>query len=279
MGGEAPLAWKSLTSPAKALNHPVMGARRYLFFAAVGVFLLSFFEIFDFVELPFESALGHVFASGTLLSTGLLTSAMTSYGYAGLFALMALESASLPIPSEVVLPFAGFLVFQGRMNLGAAVAVSAAAGLAGALVDYIVARRVGRPLVVKLLRLSGSSGGDQLARAETWLNERGSWSVLLARFVPGIRSAVSLPAGMVRMKLKTFATMTLVGVLGWSLILILLGYYAGNLWESAVGRSGPLFMTLTLYGAAIVSILYIWRYLTLSRRPALRELERASGTA
>ena len=169
---------------------------------------------------------------------------------------MLLESASLPVPSEVVLPFAGYLVFTGGMNFAAVVLVSTVAGVVGALADYYLASNLGRPVIERLFRWSGMKP-EHLNRAEKWLSEKGSWSILVARFIPGLRSAISLPAGALRMRLGAFVGMTLIGSFGWSVLLIYLGYSAGSVWQTALGRSSPVLTEVALFAAALGSASYI----------------------
>jgi len=248
--------------------------KAYLFFAALATLSLSLVEILDYFELPFESFVGHLFTSGSLISAGFVTSAMTNFGYGGVFVLMLLESASLPIPSEVVLPFAGYLVFSGSMNFLAVVILTTVAGVAGALADYYLALKLGRPFVERMLKLSGTGGAGTLHRWEEWLGARGSWSILVARFIPGMRSAVSFPAGALRMRLRTFVAMTAVGAFGWSTLLVYLGFLAGNLWQTALVQQSPLLAEVALFAVAIASTSYIVYFvsLRLNRRERPSEL-------
>lgn len=237
----------------------VSAVRPYILVAAVVALFLAVTEIFEFVELPFEALVGHLFTSGSVISVALVTSSMTSFGYAGLFFLMLLESASLPVPSEVILPFAGYLVYTGRMSFEGALLVGTVAGVAGALVDYYLALKLGRPAVQRVFRWAGIKA-EHLDRAERWLDSRGAWSILVSRFIPGLRSAISLPAGALRMRLWTFAAMTAIGALGWSALLVYLGYSAGGLWQSALSSSAPLLTNITLAGVAVASGSYILYY-------------------
>lgn len=181
---------------------------------------------------------------------------MSSLGYVSLFALMTLESASVPIPSEVVLPFAGYLTYLGLMNLWAALAVSTVAALLGALVDYYLALKLGSVFVERFLSALRMDHGN-LQRAEKWFNERGSWTVFGARFVPLLRSVISLPAGIFRMPLWSFVTFTTLGCLAWNAVLIYAGYAAGSLWEQAVGGAFGLLADLVLVALAAASVLYL----------------------
>lgn len=228
---------------------------------AIVVLLLALTEIFEVVELPFESLVGNLFTSSSVSSVQLVTSSMSSFGYLGLFALMFLESASLPIPSELILPFAGYLVFAQKMNFEAAIVVGTVAGLTGALVDYYLALKLGRPAVQRIFKWVGVSS-EHLDRAERWLDTRGAWSILVARFVLGVRSIVSLPAGAMKMRLGFFIIMTATGALGWATLLVYLGYSAGNLWQSALSSSAPMFMEVGLGAAAVASAIYIAHFIT-----------------
>jgi membrane protein DedA with SNARE-associated domain len=229
---------------------------RYLALAAAVVLGLALIEIVDFVELPFESQVAGLGGS-SLLSVASLTTRMQSSGYLGLFFLMTLESASAPIPSEVILPFAGYLVFLGSMNYFAAVAVSTLAGVLGALVDFYLALLVGRPLFDGLLSRVGVKP-TSIDHAERWMNERGAWAVFLARFVPGLRSIISIPAGLLEMRLRTFVVLTLLGSLVWSAALIYLGLSAGALWNSALSTPSMSFSVVEAFAAAASAVYIVY---------------------
>jgi membrane protein YqaA with SNARE-associated domain len=169
----------------------IPASRKYLLVIALFALGLSLIELSEVVELPFETLLAGG-SSSSFLSTATLVSLMKQFGYAGLFVLMTLESASLPIPSEVVLPFAGYLVFIGAMNFELALAVSVAAGLVGALLDYYIALFLGRSVVNRFLMRFGVREST-LQRAERWFDGKGAWAVLGARVVPLLRSIISFP--------------------------------------------------------------------------------------
>lgn len=232
---------------------------RYLAIISAAALVLCLIELTDVVQLPFENVLGGV-ASRSLISTGSLVSLVSGQGYLSVFVLMALESASLPIPSEIVLPYAGYLVYQGSMNLYLAIAVGTAALVVGALFDYFLALKLGRPVVDGFLKRLGVKP-ESVDRAERWMNTRGSWSVLIARFIPGIRSSISIPAGLFDMALKPFFLMTLVGSFAWSAILILAGFSAGPLWGRAMASSAVLLDALLLWGVLAISVVYIGYFL------------------
>lgn len=155
---------------------------------------------------------------------------MRAFGYLGLFLVLIIENLFPPIPSEAVLPLAGFLVGRGEMNFGLAVTVATAGGLVGALILYALGRWGGRPLILRygwILRVDGES----LDRAERWFTTYGDWVVLVARVIPLARSIVSIPAGTMRMPLLRFTILTTVGTGLWNIILIGAGQLLGENWE------------------------------------------------
>lgn len=220
---------------------------RYLLVIALATMVLGALQALDAIELPFGALFSGV--SGSTFSATTLGDFMTKYGYPSLFALMAIESASLPVPSEVVLPFAGYLVYTGAMSFWVAVVVSTAASLTGALIDYYLAIWLGRPFVTAILGLFRLHKGG-LDRAERWFARSGQWTVFAARFVPGLRTIISLPAGLFEMKLLTFVLMTVAGCFAWSVILIYAGFLAGPAWSTAFSSSS----TVIDYLSALVAI-------------------------
>jgi membrane protein DedA with SNARE-associated domain len=237
---------------------------KYLALVALVVLLLSVVELTDVFELPFEAKVATAVGSGSVFSSNVLTSVL-GIGYAGLFILMALESAALPIPSEVVLPLAGYAAYLGKMNLELAIVVATAAGVVGALVDYYLALFVGRPILYALMGRVGVSKA-RLDDGERWVDSRGSWSVLVARFIPGLRSIISIPAGLLKMNVKIFVALTAIGSFGWSAILIYLGYRAGPLWQSAMGSLSAVAGQIFLVAVAALSLVYVVYYFGFFKR-------------
>jgi membrane protein DedA with SNARE-associated domain len=152
-------------------------------------------------------------------------------GLAVLFALVLAENLFPPMPSEVILPLAGFLVSEGEMTLIGALVASTAGSTVGALILYALGRYGGRPLLMRhgrLLRLSH----QRLDRADAWFDRHGPKIVFLGRMVPGVRSVVSVPAGLSEMPLGTFTALTLAGSAIWNAALIAAGWALGDNWES-----------------------------------------------
>ncbi len=191
---------------------------------------------------------------------------LTHTGYVGLFSLMVMESASLPIPSELVLPYSGYLAFLGYLGLIQSILVSALASLVGSLIDYWLGLAAGRPMVLRLGRYVGIGEG-QLLKAEKWFNSRGRFSVLLARFVPGLRSIISIPAGVARMNIWEFLLYTAIGSTAWNAGLIEMGYYLGQNWEAVYSFIKSTYSMVVIALVAIVLAFYV---AMMRRRPARR---------
>jgi membrane protein DedA with SNARE-associated domain len=235
---------------------------KYLLGFAFVLFIVGFLQAVDLVEFPFGSWFSWL--SGSLLSSATLDSFMSKYGYASVFVLMALESASLPIPSEVVLPLAGYFVGLNQLNFWAVVAVSTVASLTGALLDYYLAKWLGRPFVVGLLNLFRLHK-NALDRAEAWFGKSAQWTVFAARFVPGLRTVISLPAGLFEMNIGRFVLMTVAGCFAWSVVLVYAGVLAGTRSTTTFATSTTVIDGLSWVVAAM-SAVYIAYYVYASRR-------------
>jgi membrane protein DedA with SNARE-associated domain len=158
---------------------------------------------------------------------GWLADTIFGLGYLGIALLMTLESSFIPFPSEVVLPPAGFLAAQGRMNLPLAVAAGLAGSLLGALINYWLAAKLGRPFLHrygKYVLIKESS----LNRAEDFFRRHGEISTFVGRLIPVIRQLISVPAGIARMRMDRFIAYTALGAGIWCVILAYIGWIVGR---------------------------------------------------
>ncbi len=163
-----------------------------------------------------------------------VTNTVQTLGYPGIFLLMALEDVFPPVPSELILPLAGFLVGQGQFGFIPVVVWSTAGSVAGAVIVYAVGRGVGEDRVRSFLRDRGRYlllRESDLDRAEGWFDRHGQAAVLLGRLVPGLRSGIALPAGMRRMPLARFVLLTAVGAGAWNTVLVAAGWLLGSQWQ------------------------------------------------
>lgn len=185
--------------------------------------------------------------------------AVEQLGALGLFLIMVAEHVFPPIPSELVLPLAGYEVARGGMVFVTALAASTAGSVVGALLLYLIARRGGRPAVLRLQRILRVDEAA-LARAEKSFERRGTWFVLLGRMVPGIRSLVSLPPGLLRMPVGRYIALTATGSLVWNALLITVGQQLGSRWTEVERVVAPI---ATVIGAgallAAVAAFFLWR--------------------
>jgi membrane protein DedA with SNARE-associated domain len=144
------------------------------------------------------------------------------WGYGGVFVLMAIESTVFPLPSEVVVPPAAYWARQGEMNFWGVVLAATLGSWAGAAISYAVARRLGRPLILRYGRYVFVPEKKWLL-AEEWINRYGTAGIFFARILPVVRHLVSLPAGAARMPFGRFSISTLVGSFAWCTVLAWFG--------------------------------------------------------
>jgi len=175
-------------------------------------------------------------------------------GYLGIFLLMVMESATLPVPSEAVLPLGGYLVSQGRLEFWSTVAVATVGSLVGTMVDYGIGYYLGRPAVLRYGRIVRFSE-KRLEMTERWFSTHGKSVVLLARFVPLLRTLIAFPAGIVRMDVKRFLAYSAIGILVWDIALVYLGDLAGQNSTAIANTLQAYFLPLGLAALTIVGIL------------------------
>ncbi len=189
----------------------------------------------------------------------LIINIISSTGYLGVTALMALESACIPIPSEVIMPFSGFLVWEGRFVLWPVVVWGALGNLIGSIAAYAVGFYGGRRIIEKYGKYVLISQSD-LATADRWFKKYGQGTVFFSRLLPVVRTFISLPAGIARMDFKKFCFYTLLGSLPWSFFLAYAGLIMGENWESLKIYFHK--FDLVIGGLIIIGIVWwFWRHL------------------
>jgi membrane protein DedA with SNARE-associated domain len=169
-------------------------------------------------------------------------------GYPGVFVLITLESTLIPIPSELVMPFAGFMASQGEFSLPVLLIINSVAALLGSGICYGIGVVGGRPFLENYGKYFLVRTHD-IEKTEAFFAKHGKKTILIARFVPVIRHVISVPAGIARMPLRWFFLQTFLGSTIWGGALIVLGYYVGANWESF---AKPLKRVDLLIGAILV---------------------------
>ncbi|KFJ04982.1 putative membrane protein [Bifidobacterium subtile] len=209
-------------------------------------------------------------ASGGLIGTltGWLVSLMDAVGGIGVAAAIALESIFPPIPSEVILPLAGFTAARGSMGLVEAIVWASIGSLLGAWTLYGVSRLVG---IVRIRRAADAIPGVSRAdvdKANDWFTRYGTWSVLFGRVIPVVRSLISIPAGFNGMSFLQFSGWTLLGSAIWNSVLVGAGYLLGDQWCAILGVLGVAEdIVIALFVVAIIVLLARWmRNLVVSKR-------------
>ena len=150
-------------------------------------------------------------------------------GYWGAGFLMALESMVAPVPSELVMPFVGFLAAEGKFSLEMSILATSIGSIIGSLISYYMGYLGGRPLVLKVGKYL-LLNREHLEWTEKWFAQHGSWTILVSRFIPVVRHLISIPAGLGKMRILPFCIYTLIGATVWNTFLLLCGYKLRQNW-------------------------------------------------
>jgi membrane protein DedA with SNARE-associated domain len=179
------------------------------------------------------------------------------WGYAAVLVGMAMESACLPVPSELIFGFVGYLVFLGRMDFNAAVIAGVAGGLLGSVISYAAGYYGGRDFVEKYGRYIFLSH-QHIDAAQRWFDRYGIRAVFFARLMPVVRTFISLPAGFARVPFVSFVLYTVLGSLPWTILLIYAGMLLGENWAEleSMGHNVALIVAL---GLAIIGFFW-WKH-------------------
>lgn len=187
-----------------------------------------------------------------------LVETIGALGYPGIFALMAMESSVIPVPSELVMPPAGYLAQQGQMNMAIVILCGTIGSLVGAYANYYAAHYLGRPLLLKYGKYVWITE-EKFAKVETFFKDHGEVSTFIGRLLPVVRHLISLPAGLAGMNHWKFSLYTLLGAGIWVTVLSYIGYFIGANKELIMRYSQH-----ALIGAVVLSVLiavvYIWNH-------------------
>ena len=181
---------------------------------------------------------------------------MANLNYFSIALLMLIESTFLPLPSEVVIPFAAYKAGQGDLNVFIVVLAGTLGALSGSLINYTLAYYLGRPLVYKFAESRLGKlfllSKEKVVHAEEYFIRNGKTSTFIGRLVPGIRHLISIPAGLARMSLRDFMMFTFIGAGIWNIILAIIGYYLYAVREQIFPYVGHI-----LVGVGLIFVVYL----------------------
>ena len=192
-----------------------------------------------------------------------LTTIMNDFGYAGIILLIAVENIFPPIPSEVILTFGGFMTTTSELTIPGVVISATGGSVLGAVVLYYIGVQLSVKRLEKIIDRWGHIlrvTKEDIKKADKWFDKYGPWTVFFCRFIPLIRSLISIPAGMSKMNVLLFLVLTTVGTLIWNIVLVYLGAAVGNSWEEIVGYMdiySNIVYGLIIIGLIVLIVLYI----------------------
>lgn len=193
---------------------------------------------------------------------GWIQSTMQQSGYFGVVFLMFLENVFPPIPSEVVMPLAGYISSQGRFALWGVIAAGMIGSVLGAIPLYYLGRWLGTERIRRWSERHGywlMLDPKDLERSERWFDRHAKTTVFLGRLVPGVRSLISIPAGMYEMALVPFLLLTAAGTAVWAALLAAAGHFLGEQYQSIGRYIGPV-TYVVLGGLLLWYVIYAWRH-------------------
>jgi membrane protein DedA with SNARE-associated domain len=187
--------------------------------------------------------------------TEFIISIISGSGYIGIFLLMIAESALIPIPSEVIMPFSGYLVSSGKFNAAYVIIAGSIGNLIGSLVAYYIGFRLGREFILRygkyvLLRKS------HLELTESYFKKYGNRSTFISRMLPAVRTYISLPAGVAKMNIKSFIIYTLIGSIIWNSALTYIGIQLGQEWKNILHYS-DYFDAIVIIGVIVAIAIFL----------------------
>lgn len=194
----------------------------------------------------------------------IIISFMDQFGYLGIMLLVALENVFPPIPSEVILAFGGFMTTYTSLHVVGVIISATIGSVAGAIILYFIGKLLNKERLISIV--SGKVGKilrlkpKDIEKADKWFDERGNVAVFFCRFVPIVRSLISIPAGMSDMPIRSFLLFTTIGTLIWNTVLVILGSKMGENWTKIVDFISE-YASITLVVLVIGFIAFVaWFY-------------------
>ncbi len=187
-----------------------------------------------------------------------LVDSIGSMGYLGIFLLMFLESTFFPFPSEIIMIPAGYLAYQGEMNLYMVVLVGILGSVTGALLNYYLAMHLGRKIILRYGKYFFIKE-ETLTKLDTFFTKHGEISTFTGRLIPGIRQLISLPAGLARMNIAKFSLYTAIGAGIWVVVLVAVGYLVGSN-QALISEYLKSATLIALVSVVLITIFYVVRY-------------------
>ena len=190
--------------------------------------------------------------------TGIFLDFIDQWGYLAVAVLMGLENACVPIPSELILGFAGYLIFAGRMTFGMALVAGMIGGMAGSFLAYAIGHKGGRPFVDaygKYIFIKKS----HVDIAQRWFDKYGLKAVFFSRMLPVVRTFISLPAGFAHVDTKKFFIYTFLGSLPWTALILAAGMMLGESWRLLTQVGHEASIAFVIVCAIVIAVLY-FRY-------------------
>lgn len=196
-----------------------------------------------------------------------VTDIMEQFGYFGIFLMMALENLFPPIPSEIVLPFGGFLTTSTNLTVVGVVFTATLGSVIGAMILYCIGLLIDVARLEKIVERYGKIlriKKEDIHKADAWFDKYGYWTVFFCRMVPLIRSLISIPAGMSNMNFSIFLLLTTIGTLIWNVILISIGVALGENWESILGFM-DVYSNVVYAGLVILALVAVYLYMRMRK--------------
>ncbi|MEM5012196.1 DedA family protein [Niallia taxi] len=192
-----------------------------------------------------------------------ITNTMEEFGYIGILLLITIENIFPPIPSEIILTFGGFMTTYTDMTVFGVVAVSTVGSVLGAVILYWIGTLLNMEKIESIVDRWGHIirlTKDDVHKANGWFDKYGYWTVFFCRFIPLIRSLISLPAGMAKMNFGIFLVLTTLGTLIWNYVLIRIGAAVGSSWESIVEYM-DIYSNIIYVVIALAIIVFLFLYI------------------